>query len=144
MMGQLQGQIASLGRGGCRHFEPHRASDWWECSEATTIDFGGPTQRHGRNLDWFLASRLAPLGNPEAVVIAGTDHVGVPVPLAAVRMDTVRVRLKLPAPLAKGDLKHTREDYTREKVETAMREPLRRRDVWMQAAKIDRCPGGGG
>lgn len=69
---------------------------WRDRCEAHLLDIAAPTQKQTHNLDWLLASMRTPLGQPEAVEVPGTDHVGVKATLAAVRANTLRTRVELP------------------------------------------------
>ena len=98
---QLQELLASIGRvpwlmGGDWNVTPAEFTSQWHrpCQVAHT---GGPTHKHGRNLDWFAHSALLAPYRPKAHIMPFTDHVAVSLRLRGDLHRTLGNRLVSPA-----------------------------------------------
>lgn len=81
------------------NFTPDQLGEWWEIPWGVQqVEIFGPTQRHGRYLDWYLGSRRLPIQGVGTEVVPGTDHVGVPVTLGTPARRTLGRRMASPTP----------------------------------------------
>lgn len=78
---------------------------WWELGSATQVaDTGGPTQRHGRNLDWYVGSVRLPIDAMGTVVVTMT--------MGLVRANILGRRLVGPTPIPEAAMAQVgREDW---------------------------------
>lgn len=104
---------------------------------SSELDIRAATQKLGHNLDRFPASVCTPLGQPKAMVVPGTEHVGVKVMLAAVLADTLDTGMELPAPLPAEVMEQARQGDCGERVGRLTGGALGVWDEWAQAVETE-------
>lgn len=105
----LQGYLAGIGSvpwlagGEDWNFDPEQMGEWrarrWAAQQAGTT---GPTQRHGRNLDWNLGGRRKPVQAVGTEVVPETVHVRVAVTIGAAARGMLERGMVTPTPIPPG------------------------------------------
>lgn len=86
--------------GGDWNFEPESIAEHWvTVLEAHVADTKRPSQKLGRNLDWYVASKRMFIRAIGTEVIPGKDHVGVTLTLWTSGHGTLGQRMQSPTPL---------------------------------------------
>ena len=97
----IQQYLAVIGRvpwliGGDWNIQPGQLSNFWS-KGGNQLHIKGPTQKHGSNLDWFLAAKELNLSKAIGRVIVGTDHVAVETTMGGAQSKTLGYRMVGPA-----------------------------------------------
>ena len=102
-----------MGGGGDWNITPPDSTALWRrhCRVSHT---SGPTQKHGRNLDWFVHSPAVVSTRPTAVLMPFTDHVAVTLRLRGDLHRTLGHKLVSPKGLTQEALQPLRSDDTKD------------------------------
>ena len=101
MFEDIQQYLAVIGRvpsliGGDWNIQPQELKNYWS-KGGNQVHTKGPTQKHGSNLDWFLAAEEVNLSEAKGCVIVGADHVAVEATLGGAQSKTLGYRMVAPA-----------------------------------------------